>query len=81
MIIDNVIVIVRVVGVSELVIGLIVIVIGISLFELVMFIVGVLKGEDDMVVGNIIGLNIFNIVIVLGVFVLLFSGDINFEVF
>ncbi|CQQ65873.1 calcium/sodium antiporter [Yersinia enterocolitica] len=81
MIIDNATVIARVAGVSELVIGLTVIAIGTSLPELATFIAGALKGEDDMAVGNIIGSNIFNIVIVLGVPALLSPGDINPEAF
>jgi cation:H+ antiporter len=81
MIIDNATVIARVAGVSELVIGLTVMAIGTSLPELATLIAGALKGEDDMAIGNIIGSNIFNIVIVLGVSALLSPGDINPEAF
>lgn len=66
-------------GLSELVIGLTVIAIGTSLPELATSIAGALKGEDDMAIGNIIGSNIFNIVIVLGVPALLSPGAINSE--
>lgn len=57
--------IVKYFGFLDFVIGLIIIVIGISLFELVVCIVGVLKNEDDLVLGNIVGLNIFNLFVVL----------------
>ncbi len=52
-------------GVSDLVIGLTIIAIGTSLPELVASIVGVLKGEADLAVGNVIGSNMFNILAVL----------------
>jgi cation:H+ antiporter len=52
-------------GLSDLVIGLTVIAIGTSLPELAASIAGVLKGEDDLALGNIIGSNIFNLLAVL----------------
>ena len=52
-------------GISDLVIGLTIIAIGTSLPELAASIAGVLKGEDDLALGNIIGSNIFNILAVL----------------
>ena len=53
-------------GMSDLVIGLTIIAIGTSLPELAASIIGILKGEDDLALGNIIGSNIFNILAVLG---------------
>lgn len=81
MVVDNVMVLVNYFVISELMMGLMVIVIGISLLELVIVIVGVCKGENDIVVGNIIGVNIFNIVIVLGLFVLIMLGEIDLLVY
>lgn len=52
-------------GISELVIGLTIIAIGTSLPELAASVAGVLKGEDDLALGNIIGSNIFNLLAVL----------------
>ena len=52
-------------GLSDLVIGLTIIAIGTSLPELAASIAGVLKNEDDLALGNIIGSNIFNILAVL----------------
>jgi len=53
-------------GVSELVIGLTVVALGTSLPELATSITASLKGETDIAVGNVVGSNIFNILIVLG---------------
>lgn len=53
-------------GLSDLVIGLTIIAIGTSLPELAASVIGILKGEDDLALGNIIGSNIFNILAVLG---------------
>ncbi len=54
-------------GVSERIIGLTVIALGTSLPELVTSVVAAIKGETDIAVGNIIGSNIFNILIVAGI--------------
>ncbi len=53
-------------GLSENFVGLTVCAIGTSLPELVTSIVAARKGEDDMAIGNVIGSNIFNILLVLG---------------
>jgi len=54
-------------GMSDLMIGLTIIAIGTSLPELAACIAGVMKNEDDLALGNIIGSNIFNILAVLGI--------------
>jgi cation:H+ antiporter len=54
-------------GVSDLVIGLTIVAIGTSLPELAASIAGVLKGEPDIAVGNIIGSNMFNLLAVMGI--------------
>lgn len=61
------------IGWSERLISLTIIAFGTSLPELVTTIVASRKGEQDLVVGNIIGSNIFNICIVLGVPVAIFG--------
>ncbi|MCB0168283.1 MAG: calcium/sodium antiporter [Anaerolineae bacterium] len=53
-------------GVSELIIGLTIVAIGTSLPEMATSVVASLRGERDIAVGNIVGSNIFNILIVLG---------------
>lgn len=67
LLVDNAVVIAKYFGMSDLVIGLTIIAIGTSLPELAASLAGVLKGEDDMAVGNIIGSNIFNILAVMGI--------------
>jgi cation:H+ antiporter len=53
-------------GVSELLIGLTIVAVGTSLPELATSVVGALRGEADIVVGNVIGSNIFNLVCIMG---------------
>ncbi|OSM97434.1 MULTISPECIES: calcium/sodium antiporter [Lonsdalea] len=76
-VVDNATVIARSFNISELTIGLTVLAIGTSLPELATAIVGTLKKEDDIALGNLIGSNIFNIGIVLGVPALLSPGALN----
>ncbi|EXJ39882.1 sodium/calcium exchanger family protein, partial [Vibrio parahaemolyticus VPTS-2010] len=59
LLVDNAVIIAKHFGMSDLVIGLTIIAIGTSLPELAASLAGVLKGEDDMAVGNIIGSNVF----------------------
>lgn len=56
----------RTFGLSERFIGLTIVAIGTSLPELCTSLVALLKGEDDIAVGNVIGSNIFNILFILG---------------
>lgn len=60
-------------GVSERMIGLTIIAIGTSLPELVTSVVATKKGEYDIAIGNVVGSNIFNIGIVIGLPVALFG--------
>ena len=64
-------------GVSELVIGLTILAIGTSLPELAASIAAVRKGEDDLVIGNVVGSNLFNILAVLGIAGSLSPANIN----
>lgn len=54
-------------GMSNTLIGLTVVAFGTSLPELVTSIVAAKKGEADLALGNVIGSNIFNILLVLGI--------------
>lgn len=56
----------RVMGVSEAVIGLTIVAVGTSLPELATSVVAALKNEPGMAIGNVIGSNIFNVLLVLG---------------
>lgn len=80
LVVDNASLIAKNLGVSESLISLTIIAFGTSLPELVTSINAARKGESDIAVGNVIGSNIFNIGVVLGIPVSLFGGisKINF---
>lgn len=54
-------------GMSETLAGLTIVAVGTSLPELTTSIVAALKGESDIAIGNVIGSNVFNILLVLGI--------------
>lgn len=54
-------------GMTETLVGLTIVALGTSLPELVTSIVAARKGETEMAVGNVVGSNIFNILLILGV--------------
>lgn len=66
LVVDNAKKIAMTFGMSETLVGLTIVAVGTSLPELVTSIVAVLKGEDDMAVGNCVGSNISNICFVIG---------------
>lgn len=53
-------------GLSQTFIGLTIVALGTSLPELVTSIVAAHKGENDIAIGNVVGSNIFNILLILG---------------
>lgn len=69
----------RSLGVSDLVIGLTVVAVGTSLPELGASIAGVLKGESDIAIGNVLGSNMFNLLPVLAMPGLLAPGEVERE--
>ena len=73
-IVDNAVIIAESLGISHKIITMVVIVIGTSLPELTMTIRSAKKHEFDIALGNIIGTNIFNICIVLGLPVTIFGN-------
>ena len=54
-------------GVSQAVIGLTIVAIGTSLPELATSLVAIIKGERDIAIGNVVGSNIFNILVIMGI--------------
>lgn len=54
-------------GLSETFIGLTIVALGTSLPELVTSVVAAGKGENDLAIGNVVGSNVFNILLILGV--------------
>ena len=70
-----------IIGISEKMISLTVIAFGTSLPELVTSVTATKKGEYDIAIGNVVGSNIFNIGMVIGLPVAIFGGisDITFN--
>lgn len=64
--VEGAVTVARVLGVSELVIGLTIVAVGTSLPEIAATMVAGLRGERDMAVGNVVGSNLFNILAVIG---------------
>ena len=64
-------------GVSDLVIGLTVVALGTSLPELAAAISSVLKGQDDLAVGNVIGSNVYNLLAVYAMPALIAPGVVE----
>ena len=67
-------------GVSDLIIGLTVVALGTSLPELATSIAGVLRKEDDLVIGNIIGSNMFNLLAVYSIAGIIHPGPLEHSV-
>lgn len=65
--VDNAVIIAYEFGLSEKIIGLTVIAIGTSLPELITSIIAIRKGHSDIGIGNIIGSNIYNVLMIMGV--------------
>ncbi len=74
LIVDNAVLLATSLGVSEKIISMTILVIGSSLPELSLTIACARKGEYEMVLGNIIGTNIFNICVVLVLPILVYGG-------
>ncbi len=66
----------RMMGVSELVIGLTIVAAGTSMPEVATSIIATVRGERDIAVGNVVGSNIYNILAVLGFAALLSPGGV-----
>lgn len=67
-------------GVNDLIIGLTIVALGTSLPELAASVVSALKREHDIAVGNVIGSNLFNLLVVLGLPGLIQPLEIGAEV-
>ena len=65
--VENSVILAKEFGLSEKIIGLTVIAIGTSLPELITSVIAIRKGHTDIGVGNIIGSNIYNILMIMGV--------------
>ena len=79
--VDNAVILAQDFGLSEKIIGLTVIAIGTSLPELITSIIAIRKGHGDIGVGNIIGSNIYNILMIMGVGATLGGVMVSADVF
>ena len=66
-VVDNAVVIMKIIGVDEKFIGLTIVAFGTSLPELATSVVAAMRGEMDISIGNLVGSNVFNIMSVLGI--------------
>ena len=73
-VVDSSVVIAEALGVTERMISLTIIALGTSLPELVTSVTATRKGEYDIAIGNVVGSNIFNIGMVVGIPVAIFGG-------
>lgn len=82
--VDNAIILARLGGLSESLIGLTIVAVGTSLPELATSVVAAIHKHDDIAIGNIVGSNIFNIFWILGltgtILKLPFNPSVNFDV-
>lgn len=71
----------KIIGISERMISLTIVALGTSLPELVTSVTATKKGEYDIAIGNVVGSNIFNIGVVIGIPIALMGGitSINFS--
>jgi cation:H+ antiporter len=75
--VDSAVAIARVLGVSEVVIGLTIVAAGTSLPEVATSIVAALRGERDIAVGNVVGSSIFNLLAIGGIAALVTPGGLE----
>ena len=68
-------------GLSHLVIGVVIVAIGTSLPELITSIIAIAKKQTDIGVGNIVGSNIYNILLILGVSSTIIGIPVSTDVF
>ena len=74
LVVDNASILAKAIGVSEKMIALTIIALGTSLPELVTSITATRKGEYDIAIGNVVGSNIFNIGMVIGIPIAILGG-------
>ena len=74
LVVDNASTLAKAIGISEKMIALTVIALGTSLPELVTSVTATKKGEYDIAIGNVVGSNIFNLGMVIGIPISIFGG-------
>ncbi|MCZ8134592.1 MAG: calcium/sodium antiporter [Algoriphagus sp.] len=85
LVVDNAVAMAQSLGVSEKIIGLTIVAAGTSLPELATSVVAAMKRNADIAIGNIVGSNIFNIFLILGVSGLIrpltYTSSFNTEIY
>lgn len=83
LVVENAKLIATALNISEKIIGLTIVAIGTSLPELVTSVTAAIKGDSDIAIGNIIGSNIFNMLLIIGVSAIItpieYNISYNFE--
>lgn len=83
LVVDNAILIAQAFGLSEKLIGLTILAVGTSLPELATSLVAAYKKNTDIAIGNVVGSNIFNILLILGITGLVqpvgYNAALNFD--
>jgi cation:H+ antiporter len=74
--INGAVAIAELLGISKLVIGLTIVAVGTSLPEIATSIIASIRGQRDIAVGNAVGSNLFNILLVLGITAIVAPGGI-----
>lgn len=75
--VDGAVVMAKAFGLPELVIGLVMVAVGTSLPEVAVSTVAAARGRGDMSIGNVVGSNLFNLLLVLGVSSLVYPIHID----
>jgi len=70
----------KIFGMSDRVVGLTIVAVGTSLPEIVASVISSLRGRDDVAVGNLLGSNLFNVLVILGLTALLKPINVNPEI-
>jgi len=65
--IDGAVSVARIIGMSDRLVGLTIVAVGTSLPELVTSVIAARRGHSDLAVGNVVGSNIFNVLLCLGI--------------
>lgn len=85
LVVESAVEVAKLMGISEKIIGLTIIAAGTSLPELVTSVVAAFKKNSDIAIGNIIGSNIFNIFLIMGVSSvigpILYNSSFNFDIY
>jgi len=80
LVVENAASLARTIGISERMVALTIIALGTSLPELVTSTTATRKGEYDIAIGNVVGSNIFNIGMVIGIPIAIFGGIQNITI-